>query len=156
MPAFVIASKCKNNSKCVEICPGDVMRVDPETNRAYNMDPDMCWECASCLKACPEHAIEIRPYADISPLGSEIRVIRNDKTNTIRWTIKYRDSRRRGFQFPIRTTQWDTITIPVDLVDEDLLKSGESLSNENCKSERKDQALSYRSNKKIEVKPLRK
>ena len=80
--------------------------------KAYNIEPDMCWECLSCVKACPEHAIEVRPYADISPLGSEISVSRDENLNTIGWKIKYRDSRKKEFSFPIRTTQWNSIEIP--------------------------------------------
>jgi adenylylsulfate reductase subunit B len=112
MPTFVIASKCKNNGKCEEICPSDIMRIDPVLQKAYNIEPDMCWECLSCVKACPEHAIEVRPYADISPLGSEISVSRDENLNTIGWKIKYRDSRKKEFSFPIRTTQWNSIEIP--------------------------------------------
>ena len=112
MPTFVIASKCKNNGKCEEICPSDIMRIDPVLQKAYNIEPDMCWECLSCVKACPEHAIEVRPYADISPLGSEISVSRDEKLNAIGWKIKYRDSRKKEFIFPIRTTQWNSIEIP--------------------------------------------
>ena len=112
MPTFVIASKCKNNGKCEEICPSDIMRIDPVLQKAYNIEPDICWECLSCVKACPEHAIEVRPYADISPLGSEISVSRDENLNTIGWKIKYRDSRKKEFSFPIRTTQWNSIEIP--------------------------------------------
>ncbi len=111
MPTFVVEARCKNNQKCVEICPSDIMQMDPDINKAYNVEPDMCWECLSCVKACPERAIEVRPYADISPLGSEISVVRDDKANTIKWDIKYRDSRKKQFEFQIRTTPWDSIAV---------------------------------------------
>lgn len=88
------------------------MHIDPEIDKAYNIEPDMCWECLSCVKACPERAIEVRPYADISPLGSEISVDRDEDRNTIRWNITYRDSRKKEFEFQIRTTPWDTIRLP--------------------------------------------
>ncbi|MHB8397050.1 MAG: adenylyl-sulfate reductase subunit beta [Thermoplasmataceae archaeon] len=112
MPTYVIASKCKNNGKCVEICPSDIMHTDPAIDMAWNVEPDMCWECLSCVKACPEHAIEVRPYADISPLRSEIAVSRDEEKNIIKWKITYRDSRVKEFEFPIRTTRWDTILPP--------------------------------------------
>lgn len=112
MPTFVVEAKCKNNQKCVEVCPSDIMHIDPATDKAYNVEPDMCWECLSCVKLCPERAIEVRPYADISPLGSEISVTRDDKINTIKWAIKYRDSRMKNFEFQIRTTPWETISAP--------------------------------------------
>lgn len=112
MPTFVVEAKCKNNGKCVEICPSDIMRVDPVLNKAYNIEPDMCWECLSCVKLCPERAIEIRPYADISPLGSEISVQRDESTNRIKWEIKYRDQRKKEFDFEIRSVPWDSTEIP--------------------------------------------
>lgn len=112
MPTFVVEAKCKNNAKCVEICPSDIMRVDPVMNKAYNIEPDMCWECLSCVKLCPERAIEIRPYADISPLGSQILVERDEANNTIKWDIKYRDQREKDFVFPIRTVSWDSVVVP--------------------------------------------
>lgn len=112
MPTFVVEARCKNNQKCVEICPSDIMHTDPTINKAYNVEPDMCWECLSCVKLCPERAIEVRPYADISPLGSEIAVKRDEEINTIKWNITYRDSRKKEFEFKIRTTPWDSITVP--------------------------------------------
>lgn len=112
MPSFVVDARCKGNGKCVEICPSDIIRLDPVTNKAYNIEPDMCWECFSCVKLCPEKAIQIRPYADIAPLMSEISVTRDEAENTIDWSIKYRDSRNKDFRFPIRTRNWNTISLP--------------------------------------------
>ncbi len=130
MPAFVVEERCRNNSECVEICPGDIMRVDRNTNKAYNTEPDMCWDCLSCVKTCPEHAIEIRPYADISPLGSQMSVRRDEKENTITWDLKYRDGPNRHFKLPIRTTQWNSISIPDSTESGDDI-TGQELSNES-------------------------
>ncbi len=113
MPSYVDPKKCKNNGKCMEICPSDIMFINKATNFAYNLEPDMCWECFSCVKTCPENAISIRPYADISPMMSEMKVQRDEKTNTIQWEIKYRDQATvKKFDFPIRTTAWGSIEIP--------------------------------------------
>jgi adenylylsulfate reductase subunit B len=113
MPTYVNPKLCKNNGKCVEICPSDVMFVNKETNFSFNLEPDMCWECFSCVKACPEHAIAMRPYADISPMLSEISVLRDEKTNRIRWELTYRDQKTtKKFEFVIRTTAWGSIAIP--------------------------------------------
>lgn len=130
MPTFVVEAKCKNNGKCEEICPSDIMRVDPVLQKSYNIEPDMCWECLSCVKLCPEKAIEIRPYADISPLGSEIAVERNEETNRIKWNIKYRDQRTKEFDFAIRTTPWDSIKVPGDESLKGITLEGEELSGE--------------------------
>ena len=124
MPTYVLDSKCKGNGKCEEVCPSDIMRLDRESNKAYNVEPDMCWECFSCVKACPENAINMRPYADYGPLGSEISVKRDEERNTIKWDIVYRDQRKKHFEFAIRTTKWGSINIEDkvvrDLDDEEL------------------------------------
>jgi len=114
MPTYVNPKRCKNNAKCVELCPSDIMFVDKQTNFSYNLEPDMCWECFTCVKACPEHAISIRPYADISPYLSEVTVLRDEASNRIRWEIRYRDQTTvKTFDFVIRTTPWGSIEVPL-------------------------------------------
>lgn len=113
MPTYVDPKRCKNNARCMEICPSDIMVVNKQTNFAYNLEPDMCWECFTCVKTCPEHAISIRPYADISPYLSEVTVLRDEATNRIKWEIRYRDQQTvKSFEFVIRTTPWGSILIP--------------------------------------------
>jgi len=63
MPTFVYMTKCDGCGFCVDICPSDIMHIDPIYRRAYNIEPNMCWECYSCVKACPQHAIDVRGYA---------------------------------------------------------------------------------------------
>jgi adenylylsulfate reductase subunit B len=53
------------------------MHIDKKLRRAYNIEPNMCWECYSCVKACPHQAIDVRGYADFAPLGHSVRVIRD-------------------------------------------------------------------------------
>jgi len=114
MPTYVNPKLCKNNAKCMELCPSDVMFVNKQTNYAYNLEPDMCWECFTCVKMCPEHAISVRPYADISPYLSEASVVRDETTNRIKWEIRYRDQKTvKNFEFEIRTTPWGSIEVPV-------------------------------------------
>ena len=72
MPTFVDPSKCdgcKGGEKtaCMYICPNDLMILDPQEMKAYNQEPDACWECYSCVKICPQGAITARPYADLYP-----------------------------------------------------------------------------------------
>ena len=126
MPTYVNPKLCKNNAKCMENCPSDIMIVNKETNFSYNLEPDMCWECFTCVKVCPEHAISVRPYADISPMLSEVTVLRDEKTNKIKWEIKYRDQTTvKNFEFDIRSTPWGSIKVPV----------GPALSDPSLRSE---------------------
>jgi adenylylsulfate reductase subunit B len=70
--------------------------------KAYNQEPDQCWECFSCVKICPTQAIEVRGYADFVPLGSSIMPMMG--TEDVMWTCKFRNGTIKRFKFPIRTT----------------------------------------------------
>jgi adenylylsulfate reductase subunit B len=85
------------------------MHIDKTNRRAYNIEPNMCWECYSCVKACPQNAIDDRGYADFAPLGHSVRVLREPEKGTISWKLIFRDGREKNFESPIRTTPWDSI-----------------------------------------------
>ncbi len=90
------------------ICPHDLMLLDKDgamtghSMKAFNQEPEQCWECYSCVKICPQNAIEVRHYADIVPLGASVQPLRG--TDSIMWTIKFRNGNMKRFKFPIRTT----------------------------------------------------
>ncbi len=109
MPTFVYMTSCDGCGECVDICPSDIMHIDPHHRRAYNIEPHFCWECYSCVKACPQNAIDVRGYADFAPLGHTVRVLREEGKGTISWKIKFRDGREKNFESPIRTTPWGSI-----------------------------------------------
>ncbi|MFH1096884.1 MAG: adenylyl-sulfate reductase subunit beta [Candidatus Desantisbacteria bacterium] len=107
MPSFVIAEKCdgckgQDKTACQYICPNDLMRLNEEKTKGFNQEPDQCWECYSCAKICPQQAVEIRAYADIVPMGGKVLPMRG--TDSIMWTIQFRDGSIKRFKFPIRTT----------------------------------------------------
>ncbi len=79
MPTFVYMTRCDGCGQCVDICPSDIMHIDRTYRRAYNIEPNFCWECYSCVKACPQHAIDVRGYADFAPLGHSVRVLREEE-----------------------------------------------------------------------------
>ena len=83
MPTFVYMTRCDGCGYCVDICPSDIMHIDTTYRRAYNIEPNMCWECYSCVKACPQHAIDCRGYADFAPLGHSVRALREEAKGTI-------------------------------------------------------------------------
>ena len=106
MPSFVITEKCdgckaQDKTACQYICPHDLMALDREKMKAYNQEPEQCWECFNCVKICPQQAIEVRGYSDFVPLGSSTIPLRG--TDSIMWTIKVplirmQASRRRILQ----------------------------------------------------------
>ncbi len=120
MPTFVYMTKCDGCGECVDICPSDIMHIDPTSRRAYNIEPNFCWECYACVKACPQQAIDVRGYADFAPLGHQVRVLREPDKGMISWKIKYRDGRLKEFEFPIRTTPVGSIKSPSDYPAPDL------------------------------------
>ncbi|HEY5634433.1 MAG TPA: adenylyl-sulfate reductase subunit beta [Gammaproteobacteria bacterium] len=108
MPTFVYMTRCDGCGHCVDICPSDIMHIDKTYRRAYNIEPNMCWECYSCVKACPQHAIDVRGYADFAPLGHSVRVHRDEQKGTIAWRIKFRNGTEKNFLSPITTKPWGT------------------------------------------------
>jgi len=85
------------------------MHIDKTLRRAYNIEPNMCWECYSCVKACPHHAIDVRGYADFAPLGHSVRVHRDEEQGTIAWRIKFRNGKKdMDLLAPITTVPWGT------------------------------------------------
>jgi len=107
MPSFVIMEKCdgckgQDKTACLYICPNDLMVLNTETMKAYNRDPQMCWECYNCIKICPQQAMDCRGYADFVPLGASVVPLRGSED--IMWTIKFRNGMLKRFKFPIRTT----------------------------------------------------
>jgi adenylylsulfate reductase subunit B len=107
MPSYVIPDKCDgckalDKTACQHICPNDLMVLNKDLMKAYNQSPEMCWECYSCVKICPTQAIEVRGYADFCPLGATVTPMRS--TDSIMWTVKFRNGTLKRFKFPIRTT----------------------------------------------------
>ncbi len=113
MPSFVISDKCDgckslDKTACQYVCPNDLMVLDKQTNKAFNRAVDMCWECYSCVKICPNQAIEIRGYADYMPLGAAVQPLRS--TDSILWSVRFRNNNIKRFKFPIRTIPEGTLS----------------------------------------------
>ncbi len=129
MPTFVYASKCSGCGDCVDICPSNIIHFDRKTRKAYNIEPDACWECLNCVKVCGRQAIDVRGYADFVPMGASISVARDDIKNIIEWNIIYRNGTLKRFKFPIRTTEWGSIKPPSQYAEKEM-GEGEELSLE--------------------------
>ena len=75
------------------------------------------------MKACPNHAIDVRGYADFAPMGHSVRVRREEEKGTISWRIKFRNGTEKNFVSPITTKPWGKF-IP-KLAEEDTPNQGE-------------------------------
>ena len=107
MPSFVVTDKCDgckalDKTACQYICPNDLMVLDKDLMKAFNQDPTQCWECYCCVKICPQDAVDVRGYADFCPMGASVVPMRS--TDSIMWTLKFRNGTIKRFKFPIRTT----------------------------------------------------
>ena len=114
MPSFVIADKCdgckgQDKTACMYICPNNLMKLDKARMKGFNQEPDQCWECYSCVKICPQQAIEVRAYADVVPMGGAVIPLRG--SDSIMWTIRFRNGNVKRFKFPIRTTAEGSIDL---------------------------------------------
>ena len=106
MPTYVDPNKCDGclsleRTVCQYICPNDLMKLDTTISKAFNQEPDACWECYACVKMCPQSAIEVRGYADVMPLGATVTPMRG--TDSIMWAVKFRDGTLKRFRFATRT-----------------------------------------------------
>jgi adenylylsulfate reductase, subunit B len=106
MPSFVNPDKCDgckalDKTACQYICPNNLMALNKDVMKAYNREPDQCWECQCCVKTCPTQAIDIRGYADFMPLGASVIPLRS--SDAIMWTVKFRNGSLKRFRFPTRT-----------------------------------------------------
>ena len=106
MSTFVYMTRCDGCGHCVDICPSYIMHIDETIRRAVNIEPNFCWECYSCVKACPQNAIDVRGYADFAPMGHSVRVLREEEKGTISWKIKFRNGTVKDFVSPITTKPW--------------------------------------------------
>ncbi len=59
MSVKIDAKRCTGCSRCADVCPGDVLRVDNAKKVAYAAYPDDCWYCGACVSDCPEDAIAV-------------------------------------------------------------------------------------------------
>lgn len=87
-----------------------------------SQEPDACWECYSCVKICPQGAIFVRGYDDFVPMGGQVHPMRS--SDSIMWTVKFRNGNQKRFKFPIRTTAEGAANAYVG-------QNGADLDNEN-------------------------
>ena len=129
MPSFVITEKCdgckgQDRTACQYICPNDLMILTKDKTKAFNQEADQCWECYNCVKICPQQAIEVRGYQDFTPLGGAAIPMRG--TDSIMWTMKFRNGKLKRFKFPIRTTAEGSIDPYAGKPEADMSKIKES------------------------------
>ncbi|UZR28816.1 4Fe-4S dicluster domain-containing protein [Methylococcus mesophilus] len=65
LPVSIDPARCiadKGCTVCIDVCPLDVLRLDPATGKAH-MQYDECWYCLPCETDCPTGAVRVAiPY----------------------------------------------------------------------------------------------
>lgn len=85
MSIAINKDKCISCHQCVEVCPGNLIKLD-DNKKAHIDEIKNCWGCASCIKECKIGAIKFFLGADIGGLGSNLDV--KEEENFIHWIIE--------------------------------------------------------------------
>ena len=90
-------AKCIGCGGCVDICPGDLLRLDENGKSSIRNQAD-CWDCMACVKSCPEGALETRLPFSLADFGATLKPkIYPDR---IEWRLTYADGRLEEFNIP--------------------------------------------------------
>lgn len=76
--------KCTGCKKCLNVCPGNLLKLD-EDGKSYIKYPKDCWGCSSCIKECAFKAISLYLGADIGGRGSKLTADIED--DVVHWVV---------------------------------------------------------------------
>ena len=79
-------SKCAGCGRCIEACPGNLIKKDKE-NKAFIRQVRDCWGCTSCIKECRHDAIRFFLGADVGGRGASMVV--SEKPDISTWTVEH-------------------------------------------------------------------
>ncbi|MEL7657601.1 MAG: ferredoxin family protein [Bacillota bacterium] len=85
MSIAINKEKCIGCKKCLNVCPGSLLKFG-EDHKACMKYPEDCWGCSSCLKECRQGAISLYLGADIGGMGSKMTASIED--DVVRWKIE--------------------------------------------------------------------
>ncbi len=86
--------------QCENLCPGDLMKINPLTGKACIREERDCWDCMVCVKACPMRAIETKLPYSITYYGASLKpAVKKDR---ILWTLRNPDGSVETFDIPTR------------------------------------------------------
>lgn len=105
MPPVIDYNLCngcpgREESCCEEICPGDLM-TRRDGKAVCRLDRD-CWDCMSCVKACPRNAIStVLPY-QLGYYGASLKAVAG--RDKITWSCVDIDGNVEKYSFKTRLT----------------------------------------------------
>lgn len=93
MSIAINPNKCVGCGRCVEVCPGNLIKMDGG-GHARQMHPRDCWGCTACLKACPAGAVDFFLGADIGGRGATLSY--REDGPIVTWTVTKPDGTTRA------------------------------------------------------------
>lgn len=78
-------SKCAGCGRCIEACPGNLIKKDKE-NKAFIRQVRDCWGCTSCIKECRHDAIRFFLGADVG--GNQLYAVKARAESSLNNTIQ--------------------------------------------------------------------
>ncbi len=95
------ACKQLDEPQCVKLCPGDLMKINPQDGKAQMRAAYDCWDCLVCVKSCPRQALQTKlPYQLANYKASLVPKMEKDK---IHWTCT--DVNGNVEEFDIKTKE---------------------------------------------------
>ena len=88
MSISINQAKCVGCKKCVESCPGNLIKM-VDGKAVIKREKD-CWGCTSCVKECKACAISFFLGADIGGKGSVLSV--KEEGDIREWTVTAPDN----------------------------------------------------------------
>ena len=94
MSISINQNACIGCGACVEVCPGNLIKLTSVTKmgdrgKAFIKHERDCWGCTSCVKACPKQAISFFLGADIGGRGARLTVKTKGSVRT--WSLVKND-----------------------------------------------------------------
>ena len=56
----LVADRCTGAAECVQVCPRDVLKMNPRERKVAVNKPDQCIQCGACIVQCPQDALRFR------------------------------------------------------------------------------------------------
>ena len=89
----------EHETPCNIACPGNLIYMQSNGKAQITTNVD-CWDCAACIKICPQQAIDIRlPFEIVGKKGTLKARAYREKTI---WTTKDENDKELVFETPAR------------------------------------------------------
>ncbi|MDR1546635.1 MAG: ferredoxin family protein [Deltaproteobacteria bacterium] len=92
MSARLDLERCSRCGRCLEVCPGGLLRAGPD-GRPTLAEPERCWSCAACLKECPNQALALSLPPSLGGRGTLLTAAR--RPDGLEWTAHFPDGRTK-------------------------------------------------------------